>query len=78
VRDLTDLVWEWVDDFNAMMPGGDSADNSGLDRDLVCGAGGANARDFTDYPAFMRVAFRSSLGAAYVVPNLGFRCAKSL
>jgi len=77
VRDLVDLVWEWVDDFNSTLVGGDSGDNSGLDRDLVCGAGGADARDFTNYPAFMRAAFRSSLGASYVVPNLGFRCARS-
>ena len=28
--------------------------------------------------AFMRAAFRSSLRASYVVPNLGFRCAQSL
>ncbi len=78
VRDLIDLVWEWVDDFNSTLVGGGSGDDSGLDRNLVCGAGGADARDFTNYPAFLRFEFRSSLSANYVVPNLGFRCARSL
>jgi len=78
VRDLVDLVWEWVDDFNSTLVGGGSGGDSGLDRDLVCGAGGADSRDTTNYPAFMRAAFRSSLGASYVVANLGFRCARSL
>ena len=76
VRDLGDLVWEWVDDFNATPIGDVAGDNPGLDKNLFCGAGGADARDFTNYPAFARAAFRSSLGAGYVVPNLGFRCAK--
>jgi len=77
VRNLMDLVWEWVDDFNSTFVGGDSGDDSGLDRNLVCGAGGTGVRDFTNYPAFLRFEFRSSLGANYVVPNLGFRCARS-
>ncbi len=74
VRDLMDLVWEWVDDFSAL-PG---ADGAGPDRNLVCGAAGAGVRDFTDYPAFARLEFRSSLRATFAVPNLGFRCARSL
>ena len=41
-------------------------------------SGAAGARDFTDYPAFMRTAVRSSLKANYTVPNVGFRCARSI
>jgi sulfatase modifying factor 1 len=67
VRDLVSLVWEWVDDFNAANVG----------QDVACGGSAENVRDFSDYPAFMRAAFRSSLRASYVVPNLGFRCARS-
>jgi formylglycine-generating enzyme len=74
VRDLTDLVWEWVNDFNAVRSAGDS----GRDASLVCGAAGAGVRDFTNYPAFARSEYRSSLGAVYAVPSLGFRCARSL
>ena len=77
IRDLMTLVWEWVDDFNTAMVTGESRADTGLDRLLFCGAGAAQARDLTNYPAFMRAGMRSSLRATYVVPNLGFRCAQS-
>lgn len=77
VRDLLGLVWEWVDDFNTAMVTGESRADTGLERDLFCGAGAAGARDPSDYAAFMRAGFRSSLRANYTVPNLGFRCAQS-
>jgi formylglycine-generating enzyme len=77
-RDLLSLVWEWVDDFNTALVTGESRADTGLDRVLFCGAGAADARDLTNYPAFMRAGFRSSLRASYVVPNLGFRCAQSV
>ena len=75
-RDLHGLVWEWVEDFNTAMTTGESRADSGLERNLFCGAGAAGARDLRDYPAFMRVGLRSSLRANYAVPNLGFRCAR--
>ncbi len=78
VRDLHGLVWEWVDDFNTAMTTGESRADSGLERNLFCGAGAAGTRDVSDYPAFMRVGLRSSLRANYTVPNVGFRCARSL
>jgi formylglycine-generating enzyme len=78
VRDLHDLVWEWVSDFNTALVTGESRADTGLERDLFCGAGSVGARDLTNYPAFMRAGFRSSLRANYAVPNLGFRCAKSI
>jgi formylglycine-generating enzyme required for sulfatase activity len=77
VRDLLSLVWEWVDDFNTAMVTGESRADSGLERTLFCGSGAAGVRDPSDYPAFMRTGFRSSLRANYAVPNLGFRCALS-
>jgi sulfatase modifying factor 1 len=78
IRDLHGLVWEWVDDFNTAMTTGESRADTGLERNLFCGAGAASARDVTDYPAFMRAGLRSSLRASYSVPNLGFRCARTL
>lgn len=78
VRDLHGLVWEWVSDFNTALVTGESRADTGLERDLFCGAGSVGARDLTNYPAFMRAGFRSSLRADYAVPNLGFRCAQSL
>jgi formylglycine-generating enzyme len=77
VRNLHDLVWEWVSDFNTALVTGESRADTGLERDLFCGAGSVGARDLTNYPAFMRAGFRSSLRANYAVPNLGFRCARS-
>jgi sulfatase modifying factor 1 len=77
VHDLLSLVWEWVDDFNTAMVTGESRADTGLERNLFCGSGAAGARDPSDFPAFMRAGFRSSLRANYTVPNLGFRCALS-
>lgn len=77
-RGLHGLVWEWVDDFNTAMVTGESRADTGLDRDLFCGAGAADARDTGDYAAFMRQALRSSLQARQSTSSLGFRCAASL
>ena len=63
VRGLHGLVWEWVVDFNTAMVTGESRADTGLERDLFCGAGSVGAKDTTDYAAFMRQALRSSLQA---------------
>jgi len=75
VRGLHGLVWEWVDDFNTAMVTGESRADTGLDRDLFCGAGSVGATDTTDYAAFMRAALRSSLKGPNTTTSLGFRCA---
>jgi sulfatase modifying factor 1 len=76
-RGLHGLVWEWVDDFNTAMVTGESRGDTGLERDLFCGAGAVGAKDTTDYAAFMRGALRSSLQAKNTTTALGFRCAKN-
>jgi formylglycine-generating enzyme required for sulfatase activity len=77
VRDLLDLVWEWVDDFNSAAVSAGADDGAADSSQAFCGAAAATARKFTDYPAFLRAGFRSSLRASFVMPNLGFRCALS-
>ena len=78
VYDMHGGAWEWVADFSTAMVTGDARGDTGLDRQLFCGSSGQNAKDRSDFPAFMRFAFRSSLKASYTVPNLGFRCVKDL
>ncbi len=78
VRDLHGLVWEWTSDFNSVLVTGDARGDTGLERQLFCGAGSLGASDRANYAAFMRFGFRSSLRAGYTVHNLGFRCAKDL
>jgi formylglycine-generating enzyme len=78
VHDLHGLVWEWTSDFNTAMVTGDARGDTGIERQLFCGAGSVGASDRANYPAFMRSAFRSSLRASYTVHNLGFRPAFDL
>lgn len=77
VRDLNGLVWEWVDDFNALLVGSDSRDQDGADKFKFCGAGALNMQEKENYATLMRVAMLSSLKASDTTINLGFRCAKS-
>jgi formylglycine-generating enzyme required for sulfatase activity len=75
IRDLVGLVWEWVLDFNSAMLTTDARGTGDKNALTFCGGGAINATDKSDYPSFMRVAFRSSLRADYTTSNLGFRCA---
>ncbi|RDJ00488.1 formylglycine-generating enzyme family protein [Dyella solisilvae] len=77
VRDLNGLVWEWVDDFNALLVGSDSRDQDGADKFKFCGAGAISMREKENYATLMRVAILSSLKAPNTTTNLGFRCARS-
>jgi sulfatase modifying factor 1 len=78
LRGLHGLVWEWVHDFNSTMIVGDSRGDESLERKLFCGAGSLLASDVSNYAAFMRYAFRSSLKGSYCVGSLGFRTARSV
>lgn len=76
VRDLHGLVWEWVDDFNALFIAGDSRTQGDPDLLKFCGSGALNILDRDSYAVLMRIALLSSLNAADTTANLGFRCAK--
>jgi len=78
IHDLHGLVWEWVWDFSATLMAEDDREQGDAERSRFCGAGAALATNPRDYATFMRIAYRSSLEAAYTTPNLGFRCAQDL
>lgn len=76
VRDLHGLVWEWVDDANALLVSADNREQGDPDRQKFCGAGALSMQDRENYAVLMRIAMLSSLGGADVTTNLGFRCAR--
>ncbi len=76
VRDLHGLVWEWVDDFNALLVNADSRSADDPDKLKFCGAGAINLQDKQNYAVLMRIALLSSLNASDSTSSLGFRCVR--
>lgn len=76
VYDSHGLVWEWTQDFSAMLVSSDNRTQSDPDKAQFCGAGALSIKDKEDYAVMMRVAMLSSLQAVNSTANLGFRCAR--
>ena len=78
VRNVHGLVWEWVDDFNALLVSADSRNQGDPDKLQFCGAGAISLKDRDNYAVLMRIALLSSLGATSTTNSLGFRCVRPL
>jgi len=78
VQDLNGLVWEWTEDYSAMLVSADNRNQSDPDKSKFCGASALSMDDKENYAVMMRVAMLSSLEAVNSTSNLGFRCARTL
>jgi formylglycine-generating enzyme len=78
VGDMHGLIWEWVDDFNALLVSADSRTQGDPDKVQFCGAGAISLKSRDNYAVLMRIALLSSLNAADTTNNLGFRCARKV
>ena len=78
IQDLHGVIWEWVDDFGALMVSGDNRTQGDPDTLKFGCAGAMSATDRENYPVLMRIAMLSSLGASSTNRNLGFRCVKPI
>lgn len=78
LKDLHGLIWEWTEDYSAMLVSADNRNQSDPDKLKFCGASALSMDDRENYAVMMRVAMLSSLEAVNSTSNLGFRCAKNL
>ena len=69
LHDLHGLVWEWVQDFNSLLP-------ADADPEKFCGSGAQNIQQKDNYAVLMRIAMLGSLHGADTGHSLGFRCAR--
>lgn len=74
VHNMHGLIWEWTEDFNSNLISGESRGDSSVNKDIYCASGSVGSVDPSDYAAFMRYGFRSSLNAKFTLGSLGFRC----
>jgi formylglycine-generating enzyme len=78
VHDLHGLVWEWVEDYSAMLVSADNREQSDPDLLEFCGAGALSTDDRENYAVLMRIAMLSALEADDTIGNVGFRCARDV
>jgi len=78
VGDLHGLIWEWVDDFSALLVNPDSRSAEDGDKLQFCGAGAINLQQRENYAVLMRIALLSSLNASDSTSTLGFRCVRPI
>lgn len=69
--DLHGLVWEWVHDFNSLLP-------ADADPERFCGSGALTVQQKENYVVLMRIAMLGSLRGSYTGRTMGFRCARDV
>jgi formylglycine-generating enzyme required for sulfatase activity len=67
--DIHGLVWEWVEDFDSLLP-------ADADPERFCGSGAQNLQQKENYAVLMRIALLGSLRAADTGHTIGLRCAR--
>jgi formylglycine-generating enzyme required for sulfatase activity len=77
VQDLHGLVWEWTDDYSALLVSDDNRNAGDPNKSKFCGAGALAMKDTNNYAVLMHVAMLSALQGADATANLGFRCARN-
>ena len=70
LHDLNGLVWEWVRDFNSLLP-------ADADPEKFCGSGALDVQQKDNYAVLMRIAMLGSLHASDTGHIVGFRCARA-
>ncbi|MDX1444070.1 MAG: formylglycine-generating enzyme family protein [Gammaproteobacteria bacterium] len=75
IHDLHGVMWEWVEDYNALLVSSDNREQGSADNLKFCGAGAVSMEQKENYAVLMRVAMLSSLEANSPTRDLGFRCA---
>lgn len=71
LHDMHGLVWEWVHDFNSLLP-------ADADPEKFCGSGALDVQQKENYAVLMRIAMLGSLRASYTGHLVGFRCARTV
>lgn len=70
LHDLHGLIFEWVRDFNSLLP-------ADADPEKFCGSGALGVQQKDNYAVLMRIAMLGSLHGADTGHLVGFRCARS-
>lgn len=78
LHDMNTLVWEWVDDYEAMFVNADARDPDQSNLLQLCGGAALAFENHADYPLMMRVAALSAMKPTDASGNIGFRCVRDI